>query len=73
MVFMKCSWKYKHWITRYIYFFKTHKNIWIYIYTYILCISIYVEMKGKLLFDIELMVILKRENEKDEREEISGV
>lgn len=30
-------------------------------------------MKGKLLFDIELMVILKRENEKDEREEISGV
>lgn len=30
-------------------------------------------MKGKLLFDIELMVILKRENEKDEREEISRV
>lgn len=30
-------------------------------------------MKGKLLFDIELMVILKGENEKDEREEISRV
>lgn len=28
-------------------------------------------MKGNLLFDIELIVILKRENEKDEREEIS--
>lgn len=73
MVFMKCSWKYKHWITRYIYFLK---NIKIYVYTYIqifLCISIYVEMKGKLLFDIELMVILKGENEKDEREEISRV
>lgn len=28
-------------------------------------------MKGNLLFDIELIVILKGENEKDEREEIS--
>ena len=38
-----------------------------------LCISIYVEMKGKLLFNIELTVILKGEDRKDEREEISRV
>lgn len=45
-----------------------------YIHIYIfLCISIYIEMKGKLLFNTELTVILKGENRKDEREEISRV